>query len=134
MLLLWLALQTAAVQNWIITKITNKLSKDLKTTVSIQKVDFDLFNRFIFQGFLIKDQHLDTLGYVGELNLELNNWFFLKDEIEVKSAFLKKGFFHLSRKDSIWNSNFLAEYFKKDTTAQPSNVKFDLKKIKYGLF
>lgn len=129
LLILWLALQTSFVQNWIIGQITRKLSKDLHTTVSIKKVDFDLFNQFLVEGLLIKDLKLDTLAYAGTVSIKVNNWFFFQDKINIKQLEVEKSFVHLWRKDSVWNSQFLLDYFGKDTSTQPSNLKFDLGKV-----
>lgn len=110
-LLLWLALQTSLVQNWLVGIATNKLSKDLKTTVKIDKVDFSLFNKMHLEGTLIKDQNKDTLLYAGALSLNITDWFFLKDSLTLHYLGLRDAHIHLSRQTAVWNYQFLADYF-----------------------
>ena len=59
-LFLWLALQTSLVQNWLVSQVTGRLSKDLHTTVEIKHVDFSFFDKMNLEGTLIKDLNKDT--------------------------------------------------------------------------
>lgn len=108
---LWLALQTGPVQNWLVGIATNRLSKDLKTTVKIDKVDFSLFNKMHLEGTLIKDLNKDTLLYAGALSVNITDWFFLKDSFALHYIGLKDARIHLKRSNANWNYTFLADYF-----------------------
>ena len=77
-LLLWLLLQTELVQNFLITKVTARLSKDLHTEVRIQHVSFAFFDKMDLDGALIRDQNKDTLLYAGSMKLRITDWFFLQ--------------------------------------------------------
>ena len=77
--LLWIALQFTVVQNWLIHKVTSKLSKDLQTRIEIKHVDFSLFNKMHLQGVLVEDRQKDTILSAGELSVNINDWFFVKD-------------------------------------------------------
>jgi uncharacterized protein involved in outer membrane biogenesis len=120
-LMLWLAVQTTTVQNWLVGKVTRKLSSDLNTTVQIGQVDFSLFDKMHLVQTLIKDQRNDTLLYAGDLSVSLTDWFFFKDKIVLKYVGLKDARIRLSRTDSIWNYAFLIDYFgggEKKTSAK----------------
>lgn len=106
-----MALQTTPVQNWVVGKATQFLSNELKTTVRIEHIDIDFFDKLDLQGTLIKDQQQDTLLYAGSLRVALNDWFFLKDKIEVKYLGLEQAQIQLERTDSVWNYQFLIDYF-----------------------
>jgi len=59
-LVLWVLLQTTFFQNFIVGRVTHKLSKDLNTQVSIRHVDFDLFDKMLLKGTLVLDHNHDT--------------------------------------------------------------------------
>ncbi len=75
-LLGWLLIQTETVQNFLVGKVTKRLSKDLNTEVRIQHVSFSFFNKMNLEGALIKDQQKDTLLYAGALKFRITDWFF----------------------------------------------------------
>lgn len=122
-LVLWVLLQTTFFQNFIIKRVTKRLSKDLHTTVYIKHVDLDLFDKMLLQGTLVLDQNKDTLLYAGTAKVNITDWFFFKDNITLKYIGLDDAIIYLNRKDSIWNYQFLVDYFsgpkknKKDTSA-----------------
>ena len=128
----WLLLQTSPVQNWVVKRVTNKLSRDLGTKISIKHVDFSLFNKMLLQGTLVLDKNNDTLLYAGTAKVNITDWFFLKDNITLKYVGLSDAVIHLKRKDSIWNYQFLVDYFSspsKKTDTSKNVVKLDLKTV-----
>ncbi|QEC43524.1 translocation/assembly module TamB domain-containing protein [Pseudobacter ginsenosidimutans] len=129
--LVWLALQTTPVQNWLVKQVTHRLSKDLQTTVSINHVDFALFNKMSLEGTLIKDRLEDTLLYAGALKVNITDWFFFKDKIELKYLGLHDAVIHLNRTDSIWNYRFIIDHFAgpKETSSGKGSINLDLKTI-----
>lgn len=131
-LMLWLALQTTVVQNWLVGKVTRKLSKDLNTTVSIRHVNFSLFNNMHLEGVLVKDHQKDTLLYAGQVTVNITDWFFLKDNIVLKKVALSDATIQIGRTDSVWNYQFLLDYFgggKKSGNAKP--IQLDLKNVSF---
>ncbi|WP_127124626.1 translocation/assembly module TamB domain-containing protein [Pseudoflavitalea rhizosphaerae] len=129
--LVWLALQTTPVQNWLVKQVTHRLSKDLQTTVSIRHVDFALFNKMSLEGTLIKDRLEDTLLYAGALRVNITDWFFFKDKTELKYLGLHDAVIHLNRTDSIWNYRFIIDHFAgpKETSSGKGSINLDLKTI-----
>lgn len=132
-LLAWLAVQTTPVQNWLVHQATKRLSKDLNTTVQIRHVDFALFNKMVLEGTLVKDHQQDTLLYAGAIKVNITDWFFFKDKIELKYIGLQDAVIHLERQDSTWNYRFLADYFTgpKDTTTKKGSINLDLKQVEF---
>ena len=132
LLLAWILIQTEPVQNFIIRKVTAQLSKDLKTEVSIRHVSFTLFNRMNLDNTLIRDQNKDTLLFAGALKVRITDWFFLKKNIELNYIGLENAVIYQTRKDSVWNYQFLIDHFsstKKDTAK--SNLSLNLKKLDF---
>lgn len=71
-------IETPFGQNWIAKQITKKFSKELKTKISFSHVSFSLLNNLNLEGFLLQDQHNDTLLYAGVLQVRVTDWFIFK--------------------------------------------------------
>lgn len=123
-LVLWVLLQTSFFQNFLVSKITQRLSKDLHTTVSIKKVDFELFDKMRLENTLVLDRNHDTLLYAGALRLSLNDWFFLKNKIDLRFIGLDDALVKMNRSTSPeWNYQFIADYFNSRSSSGSSNNK-----------
>lgn len=138
-LLIWLLIQTAPVQNFLVKKIAGKLSKDLNTTVKIGHVDFSLFDKMDLDNTLVLDQHKDTLLKAGALKLRITDWFFFKQNIELKYIGLENAVITQQRTDSVWNYQFLIDHFTKPQTSKKHSKtivlkiqKIDLKNVVYN--
>jgi hypothetical protein len=133
----WIFIQTPYGQNWIVHKVTTRLSKDLNTRIQIQKVDFSLFNRMHLEGLMVEDRNRDTLLYAGVANLRITDWFFFKKNIELKYIGLENAVINMQRRDSVWNYQFLVDYFSspssnKKTGGTSLDIKeLDLKNISF---
>ncbi|HTI09999.1 MAG TPA: translocation/assembly module TamB domain-containing protein [Puia sp.] len=132
---LWLLIQLPPVQTWLVSKVTKRLSHDLHTTISIKHVDFSFFNKMVLQGTLVEDTHKDTLLYAGAVKVNVTDWWFFKDKAELRYIGLEDATIKLHRTDSVWNYQFLVDYFspspdktpaKKDTT---QGIELDLKEV-----
>lgn len=60
---------------------------------------------------MIEDHSKDTLLYAGNAKLEISDWFFLKKDITIYSVELNDGKVNMTRTDSVWNYQFLIDYF-----------------------
>jgi len=123
---------TSSFQNWIVNKVTGKLSNDLHAKVSIRHVEFGLFNKMLLEGTLVLDKKNDTLLYAETAKVNITDWFFLKDNITLKFIALDDAIINLNRKDSTWNYQFLVDYFsspKKKTDTSKNVIKLDLKTV-----
>jgi hypothetical protein len=123
LVVLYFILQTSAVQNWLIHKITAYLSSELKTTVSIQHVGIEFFDNLVLDGLYIQDLQGDTLVYAAHFSAGLNSnifslfWNKLEfDEINLTDAkvriFRPKG-----AADN--NAQFLMDYFSGTPSNEP---------------
>jgi len=128
---IYIFIQTPFGQNWIARQVTNRLSKDLQTKISIKHIDFSLFNRMNLEGVLIEDRKRDTLLYAGNLKVNITDWFFFKKNIELKYIGLDNAIIKFQRSDSIWRQQFIFDYFSsttKDTAAKKkSGITLNLK-------
>ncbi len=83
------------------------------------------------EGMLVRDRKKDTILYAGQLKVRITDWFFLKDSSELKYIGLEDAVVKLQRKDSVWNYQFIADYFSSPAPAQKKSgtIKLNLKKI-----
>ena len=125
-----LLIQTSPVQNWMVGQASSSLSKKLGTKVSISHVNFSLFNKMNLEGTYVEDLNKDTLLYAGKLSVHITDWFFLKDKASLEYIGLEDAVINMQRKDSIWNYQFLADFFSggKSETAK-KGIELDLKQI-----
>jgi len=80
-------------------------------------------------GVLVKDLKGDTLISSGQVRLNITDWFFFKDKIELKYIGLADTYVHLSRKDSVWNYQFLADYFGSGSTQEKKTIQLLVRDI-----
>lgn len=117
-------------QNRLVGYATKSLSSTLKTDVKIGAVDFSLFNRFIFEDILVRDEKKDTLLYAGNIKVRITDWFFLKKDNTLHYLGVEKGFVKIKRSDSIWNHAFILKAFSSPTQSKSeSNIKFKIEKL-----
>ena len=109
LVLMVVLLQTEWGQNLVIGEVTTRLSSQLNTRVSVKRVKVGFFNKLILEGTMIEDQHQDTLLYAGKLNLEITDWFFMKDQVELKYIGLEDASIRMYRSDSNWNYQFIID-------------------------
>lgn len=126
-------MQIGFVQNWLLKRITSRLSAALGTEVSAKNVSFSLFNKLNMEGTMVRDKKGDTILYAGALKFRITDWFFLKDKAEIKYIGLEDAVVKMQRKDSVWNYQFVADYFSspksKTKNKNQKSINLDLKKV-----
>ncbi len=129
----WGILQITAVQNWAVSKVTNTISRNLKTKISIGHINIGFFDKLSFERLLVEDRKHDTLLYAGAAKVNITDWFFFKDNATLKFFGLTDAVVNINRTDSVWNYQFLVDYFsspKKDTVTK-GGIEFDLQVLKF---
>ena len=123
--------QTDNGQNWLARKVTARLSRDLQSRISIDHVQVQFFNKMNLKGVLIEDQRKDTLLYAGTVQVNITDWFFLKEQADLQYIGLQDAVIKLQRTDSVWNYQFLETYFAtpKSATPKKAGIEFNLKKV-----
>jgi len=131
----WVLIQLPPVQTWLVRQVTNRLSHDLHTTIRIKHVDFSLFNKMLLQGTLVEDSRKDTLLYAGTVKVNVTDWWFFKDKAQLQYIGLEDATIKLQRTDSVWNYQFLVDYFSSPPSTTPAlkdttpGLQLDLKEI-----
>ncbi|HLI94265.1 MAG TPA: hypothetical protein VKU83_11665, partial [Puia sp.] len=104
--------QLPPVQTWLVSKVTSRLSKNLHTTVSIDSVEFSLFNKMYLYNVLVKDRQKDTLLFARTVKVNITDWWLFKDQAQLKYIGLEDATVKVQRRtDSVWNYQFLVDYF-----------------------
>lgn len=65
----YLLLRSSYVQTYLVSKVTNYLSKKLNTVARIEGVDIDFFSKVVLEGVYVEDLHHDTLLYAKKLSV-----------------------------------------------------------------
>ncbi len=108
--------QVTAVQNWSITKIAEKVSRDVGTQVSIGHIKLDFFNDLVADHLLILDEENDTLLYSKRAYFDLdkplralhsNTLVFQEIRLEESKCYLK------TNRVGRTNYQFLLDYLSK---------------------
>src|SRR6185503_8324421 len=103
----------------------------LKTKISFKHVKFHFFNKLELEDFMMQDQVNDTLIFARNIELSITDWFFLKSKAEVKYLNIETAVIKLQKSDTLWNYQFLVNYFT-PTSKQPkknAGIEFNLKKL-----
>ncbi len=124
-------LQIPSVQTWAITKVAQNLSGKLNTKVTIKRVNFRFFNKLQLEGLMIEDRAKDTLLYAGKAQADVTDWFIFKDKIVLKNINFENALVNMNRTDSVWNYQFLIDYFvnPKKNKNKKDDLLLDVKQV-----
>ncbi|HEY8399162.1 MAG TPA: hypothetical protein VIK80_14560, partial [Flavihumibacter sp.] len=127
---MYFLLQVSFVQNYIARDAAKRLSRALNTEVKVDHIDLEFFNTLSLNGTLVRDQARDTLLYAGALKVNITDWFFFKDKIELTYIGLENTLIDLHRVDSVWNYQFIADYFSGPSTKKESQpIQLSVKQV-----
>jgi len=83
---------------------------------------------------LVEDNKADTLLFAGTVKVNITDWFFFKDKAQLQYIGLEDATVKLQRTDSVWNYQFLVDYFTDtDTTLQKAKLKDTVKGLQLDL-
>src|ERR1700756_4937052 len=133
MLSLWGPIHLPSVQTWLVGRVTSRLSHDLHTRISVKHVNFSLFNKMLLDSTLVEDSKADTLLFAGTVKVNITDWWFFKDKAQLQYIGLENATIKLQRTDSVWNYQFLVDYFTDTTLKQVKDtvkgLQLDLKEV-----
>lgn len=124
---LWGILQLSFVQTWITKRVTDQLSEKLHTQLSVKHVDFEFFDKLNLKGVYVQDLRKDTLLYAGSVRISITDWFFLKEQVSLHYISLEDAKVNLYRNDTVWNYQFLVDYFSSPKKEKDSTGGIELK-------
>ena len=109
--------QTAALQI-----LANKITEQTNANISIDKLNYHLFNNIELNGVYVEDLQQDTLLYIDTLNAHFDFFGFFRRKIVFRSVNLHGTAVNIYHTDTVANYQFLIDAFSKndkDTTSQP---------------
>jgi len=132
-LILWGTINLTPFQNFLVNNVTAVLSKKLHTKVSVKHVDFELFDKLLVEGVLVEDKKKDTLLYAATAKVNITDWFFFKENATLKYVGLQNARVNINRTDSVWNYQFLIDYFSspKKNPSSKGGIEFDLQVVQF---
>lgn len=129
--LLYGTLHLTLVQNWLVSRVAARLSNELHTTVQVDHIDYHFFDKMDIKGILIKDLKKDTLLYASNAAVRITDWFFFKDKATLEYIALSYVVVNMNRTDSVWNYQFLIDYFSSpDKKQKQGGIEYDFKEAK----
>ena len=137
-ILVIILVQIPGIQNIIIDKVTQRLSEQLNTEVSIGNFRLAIPEFISLSEIYVEDQQKDTLFYTGNIRVDLDFSALLDQKIQVDRLAISNLVANLDRpeNDSTFNYNFIVQSFSSDEpktsppdTTQGSNWSFGLDNI-----
>ncbi|MFM9006378.1 MAG: hypothetical protein ACKOSR_12900, partial [Flavobacteriales bacterium] len=133
----YFALQLPAVQTWLAHRLSDYLSGEWNTRVSVGKVKIDLWANLSATDLYIEDQQGDSLIYIAELEAYNYSYDDQSGKLVINSLHLDRPYFNLMQHegDSLLNYSFLVDYFEsEDTTKTQSFVALNHVRLMGGRF
>lgn len=122
-----LLLQIPAVQGRLTSAISKGLSAKFDTRVNVGRVNYFWYNRISLSGFLVEDQHRDTLLYAGKLITGIDQFNLYAKKIRIANLVMSSASVNLVTDSARnLNLNFLIEKIKgnKDSTSGKWTIRF----------
>jgi hypothetical protein len=126
------AIRSSKFQTYLGKQATAYLSKELKTKISIDKVDIYFFDKVALDGVFILDKQKDTLADIKSVFVTLNSFDSKKNSLDLKEINLKTGNVKLYRdkKNGEFNFQFISDYFASSDTSASEPMELKFRKIK----
>jgi len=122
--LLYIVLQIPEIQTLLVHRITNHLSSQVKSTISVGSIDYKFFNKLSIKDILIKDKNNDTLVFSQEVNVIIKRIDFKNRNVRLgKVTFLKPVVAFVTDSTGLMNLTWYLNLFKNpsDTTKKAKN-------------
>jgi TamB, inner membrane protein subunit of TAM complex len=125
---LYAAVQSERVQNYAADCAAEYLSKELHTTVAIDKINIEWLSGVRLKGLYVADLHGDTLLYAQSLEAGIDTRALLNSEVKLHHIRLDNTRATLDRSatDTVFNYQFLVDYFAPKKTTKSSSKGFVL--------
>ncbi len=105
-----------SVQTYAANTYLSSLSKKLKTKITVEGVEIDLFKKVTLTNIYVEDLHQDTLFYAKKINVGIEQFSLQQKLIKLEKATLTDAYFNLKKykSDSTTSMQFIIDHFKSD--------------------
>ncbi len=117
------ALQYRPVQTYFAQKAAAYLSRELRTTVSLEGLYFKPFSKLVLHKLYVADESGDTLLYAHELQAAVDIWKLRERQLTIKRLELRDSRFTLKRYPDHTNLSFILDYFRGGATKSTASRK-----------
>jgi hypothetical protein len=120
--LLYSILLLPVVQTSLVKYVTNEISQDLDTEISIGRVHLRPFKTLVIDDVVVFDQQKDTLIAIEQIAANIDSVFLNRKQIYLQSLSFRQPSINVYEQDSIYNFDFL-----KKAIATSDSIKSDSK-------
>lgn len=113
-------LQYKPVQTYLAQKAATYLSRELRTTVSLEGLYFKPFSKLVLHKLYVADESGDTLLYAHEMLASMDLWKLRQRQLTIKRLELRDSRFTLKRYANHTNLSFILNYFRRPTKSTGS--------------
>ncbi len=128
----FVAVRYPAFQTYLAHRVTDVLSHQLKTKVSIERVEISFFNKADLVNFYMEDDNHDTMIAAQDFNVRFKVFELFNKKVNISKVFLRGATLHLHR-DSTGKKLNLTDIFArlspgttKPTTGKPNQLTWDI--------
>lgn len=115
LIILSFAIRTSPVQTYFAQLATNYLSKQLNTTISIDKVSIIFIDKVELEGVLLLDQAGDTIFAAASVYTEISDYNFKNQFFKLSDTEVKNARIAIARSpEGEYNYQFIQDYFSSD--------------------
>ena len=126
-LLLYAILRSSTMQTYLIQKITNYISEEYNTEITIQGVDIKLFKTIVLEKLYVEDLQKDTLLYVEAFDVGIDEFKFSENKLVVGSIDLNNSTINIKVDTAgVMNFQYLIDAFMSAEEDTTSSAPWDL--------
>ena len=125
-------IRTSQVQTYLAKIATNYLSTELKTEINISKLSILSLNKIEVEGMLIKDLKKDTIAYISDAFVTLDD-INPKHKFIIKKIDLENSVFKINqnKKTREFNYDFILDYFNSPSTSNSKPLIIELNEVHF---
>lgn len=136
LLLLTILIQIPSIQNYAKDKAISYLHKKIKTKVSLDRIAINFPKEIVLEGFYFEDQKKDTLLSGKRLEIDIDLFKLVNNEVEINSIALENTTVNMARnKAGVFNFDYITQAFasKEPKAANPNSKPYKISVVKINL-
>lgn len=134
LLLICLLIQVPSIQNFAKDKAITYLHSKIKTKASLDKIAIRFPKEIILEGFYFEDQKKDVLLSGKRLELDVDLFKLMNNELEINSVSLQNVTSTISRnKQGVFNFDYIIKAFESKEPSDPNSKPFKISVVKVNL-
>jgi hypothetical protein len=121
-------IRSTTVQTFLAQKATDFLSKELETTIKIDKLSILFFHKVALDGVFVLDKEKDTLASINTIFVTLKDFSQSKNRLELEELNIQKGTIKINRAKETgdYNYEFLVDYFDSGPSTKKKKKSIDV--------